>query len=249
MNAQAIVRLTCSGARFSHFADDVVRAMRLKMHVPEHAEADVETEFTELRASLDTHYDEFCELFAAALDCQLGPHELESMLSALSAESAQRYLAASMNIERELEQSLPRLTRELEATAQALLSRPEAVKPTSQKALSLARLAGVYEHLNGLARAVTSQVLAAQGQVATGATPAEVAAIHSALLEKLVTFHARSFVRHVGQAHAAAVLGELQREPLASYVRARRALKPALDRGLQLMLLRIMKEVLRCDCL
>jgi hypothetical protein len=251
MNAQAIVRLTFSGQSFSHFADDVVRTLRKKMHVPEHADADVEHEIAVFRTSLDAHYPEFCELFASTLGSQLPPHELEGMLGGLSAGVAPRYLEASVHIERELVQSLPRLTHELAAAALALLARPDVRPPEHSKALSLARRTGVYEALQGLARAVTTQVLAPEGQALAGAAAREsddVERIQAALLEKLVTFHARCFVRHVGQNHAAAVLDELQHEPLASYVRARRAMNPALDRGLQQLLLRIVREVLRCDC-
>jgi hypothetical protein len=245
MDAQAIVQRTCS-VTFTHFADDFVRAMRERMFVPEHADDDVEAELSAFRVSLDAHYPEFWELFASTLSDQLGPARLEGMLSALSTESAQHYLEAAPRIERELEQSLPRLTRELTTTAQAALSGSAAPGNEQSMALTLARATGAYELLKSRAQAVTLQVLPGHHDAAAAATSMEspeAQRVQGALLGKLLGFYARTFIRHVGRQRAAAVVEELQREPLQRYVRARSGIKPVLDRHLRALIMHILKEV------
>jgi hypothetical protein len=97
--------------------------------------------------------------------------------------------------------------------------------------------------LTSLAQAVTRQVLLGRGNAAAEPTDGpEVERVQGALLGKLLGFYARSFIRHVGPQHAAAVIDELQRESLRSYVHARSAMKPVLDRELQALAGRILKE-------
>jgi len=67
--------------------------------------------------------------------------------------------------------------------------------------------------------------------------------VREAALGLLLAFYARGFILHVGEPHAAAVFEELERDPLRSYLRARAAMKPALDRALLEMVTRMMGEV------
>jgi len=111
----------------------------------------------------------------------------------------------------------------------------------------LAQSTGAHEVLHSLAQAVTREVLLQRG--ADAADPlllsnSEAQRVREALLSLLVAFYARLFIQQVGEPHAAMVFEELEREPLRSYLRARSAMKPALDRGLMELVGRIMREVL-----
>jgi len=250
MNPSAIVQLTHSEATFTRLADNFVAEIRRRMFVPEHADDDVEAEFAALRTTVDSHYPEFCELFASALIGQLGQERLEGMLPGLGAASAQRYLEAAGQISLELEQNLSRLTEKLVATAQAALASPAgspAPRSGHPRALTLAQSTGVHDGLNSLARAVTQQVLIRGGKDAADPmlmASSEAQRAQGVVLGSLVGFYARLFIKHVGEPHAAAVVEELEREPLRSYLRARTAMKPVLDRGLNELAVRLARKVL-----
>jgi len=251
MHAPAIVQLTHSQPTFAQLADLFVMGLRRRMYVPDHADDEVEAEFAAFRTHLDRHhYPEFCELFAGALSEQLGRERLEEMLPDLSREAAQRYLEAAPQIQQELERSLPSLTQKLRAAAQAVLSSSAgsgAKSSGASRAMMLAQSTGAHEVLHSLAQAVTREVLLQRG--ADAADPlllsnSEAQRVREALLSLLVAFYARLFIQQVGEPHAAMVFEELEREPLRSYLRARSAMKPALDRGLMELVGRIMREVL-----
>jgi hypothetical protein len=109
--------------------------------------------------------------------------------------------------------------------------------------LSLARAAGVGDALHELAQAVTRQVLLEHGGNASDPqllTSPEAQRIQGILLGMLAGFHARLFIRHVGEPQAAAVMAELERKPLRDYLSARSATRPAFDRAL----VSLMREVL-----
>jgi hypothetical protein len=222
--------------------------MRRKLCVPEQADDEVEAEFTALRATVDARYPEFCELFASALIGQIGQGRLEALLPGLSSAPAQRYLEAAGRITRELERSLPRLMEKLMAAAQAALSSSSspALGTGHLRALSLAQCTGAHDALNTLAGAVTQKVLFSRCHAATGslllASP-DAQRVQGVLLGMLVGFYARLFIKHVGEQHAAAVVAELEREPMRSYLRARNAMKPALDRGLKELAVCLAREV------
>lgn len=250
MHAIAIVELTHSQSTFSQLVDCFVTGLRRRMFVPERADDEVEAEFTAFRAQLSTrYYPEFCERFAGALGDQLGRDQLEEVLPGLSLEAAQRYLASASRIQQELERSLPALTQKLRAAAQLALSGGDVASSKSgsgSNALRLAQSTGVHELLGSVAQAVTQAVSRECGADASGALlqrSPEAQRMQEVLVAELVAFHARLFVRHVGKQHAAAVVAELEREALRSYVRARNAMKPALDRGLLEMVERMTREV------
>jgi hypothetical protein len=247
MNAQAIVQLTCSTPAFAHFADTLVRSVREKMLVPDQTDDDVEAEFRALRDSFEEYFPEFCEIFASTLLRHVDEQQREGMLSALSSAPVQRYLEAATPIERELRQMLPRMTRELTEMAQAALAgAPGSVaKSASAGATKLAQLTGMLGILNGLAQGVTRNVLIERGAAADPQLLAssEARRIQSALLVTLVGFYARLFIRHVGEQHAAATVQELDQEPLRSYLRTRRAMKPELQSRMAELSARIFKKV------
>jgi hypothetical protein len=231
MQATTIVQLTHSQSTFTQLVDCFVTGLRRRMFVPDHADDEVEAEFTAFRSHLETrYYPEFCERFAGALSEQLGRGQLEELLPKLSLEAAQRYLEAASPIQQELEQSLPALTQKLTATAQQAVSGSAAVSTGSApgaKALRLAQSTGVHQLLSSVAQAVSP----------------EARIMREALLAQLVAFYARLFIRHVGEQHAAAVVTELEAGALPSYLRARNAMKPALDRGLLEMVGSMTREV------
>jgi hypothetical protein len=238
MHPTAIAQLTHSDASFAHLAANFVGEVRRKLCVPDHADDDVEAEFAALRQRIDTYYPEFCVIFASALLDQLGPERLQEMLSGLNGEAAQRYLEVAGRIRLELEQSLPAVTQKLAAAAQAALANSAlspALSSGQPSASSLARAAGFGDAFYGLAQAVTRQVLLEHGGNAADpqllASP-EAQRIQGILRGMLAGFHARLFIRHVGEPHAAAVLAELEREPLRDFVSARSATRPAFDRAL-----------------
>jgi hypothetical protein len=250
MHPTAIAQLTQSDASFAHLAAKFVGEVRRQLCVPEHADDDVEAEFAALRQRIDVYYPEFCAIFASALLDQLGPERLQEMLSGLNTEAAQRYLEAAGRILLDLEHSIPALTQRLTAAAQAALAN-SALSPALSSgqpgALSLARAAGFEGTLYGLARAVTRQVSLEHGGNAADPqllTSPEAQRIQGMLLGMLAGFHARLFIRHVGEPHAAAVVAELERKPLRDYVSARSATKPACDRALNELILRMSREVL-----
>jgi hypothetical protein len=238
MHPTAIAQLTHSDASFAHLAANFVGEVRRKLCVPDHADADVEAEFVALRQRIDGYYPEFCAILASALLDQLGSERLQEMLSGLNTEAAQRYLEVAGRIRLELEQSVPALTQKLTAAAQTALESSAlspAVSSGQPRALSLARAAGVGGALNGLAQTVTRQVLLERGGNAADAQlPAGTDAqrIQGLLLGILAGFHARLFIRHVGEPHTAAVMTELERKPLRDYVSVRNSTRPAFERAL-----------------
>jgi hypothetical protein len=246
MHPTAIAQLTHSDASFAQLAAHFVCEVRRKLCVPDRADDDVEAEFVALRQRIDAQYPEFCALFASALLDQLGPERLREMLDGLSTEPAQRYLEVAGRVLAELKQSAPALTQKLTAAAHSAVA-SAALSPAfgngQQSALDLARSAGIEGALQGLAQAVTRQVLLEHGRDAADpqllASP-EAHRIEAILLGMLAGFHARLFLRHVGEAQAAAVVAELERKPLRDYVSARSALKGAFDRAL----VRLTREVL-----
>jgi len=250
MHPSAIAQLTHAHASFAAMAATFVGEVRRKLCVPEHADADVEAEFVALRQRIDAYYPEFCAIFASALLDQMGPERLQEMLDGLNTEAARRYLEVAGRIRLELEQSAPALTQKLTAAAQSALA-SSALSPAlssgQQSALSLARAAGVEGILYGLAQAVTRQVLLERGGTAAEpqllASP-EAQRIRGILLGMLAGFHARLFIRHVGEPHAAAVVAELERKPLRDYASACSATKPAVDRALHELIVRMTREVL-----
>lgn len=250
MHLTAIAQLTHADASFAPMAAAFVGEIRRKLRVPEHADDDVEAEFVALRQRVDAYYPEFCAILASALLEQLGPERLQEMLDGLNTEAAQRYLEAAGRIQQELQQSAPALTQKLTASAQSALA-SSALSPAlsrgQQSALSLARAAGVEGTLRGLAQAVTRQALLEHG--GNAAEPQLLASpegqrIQGILLGMLAGFHARLFIRHVGEPHAAAVVAELERKPLRDYLSARSATNSGVERAVAEMLLRMTREVL-----
>jgi hypothetical protein len=238
MHPTAIAQLTHSDVSFAHLATHYVSEIRRNLCVPEHADDDVEAEFVALRQRVDAHYPEFCALFAAALLDQLGPERLQQMLDGLNTEAAQRYLEVAVHVQLELKQSVPTLTQNLTAAARSALASfapAPAVSSAQRGALRLARAAGVEGVLCGLAQAVTRQVLLEHGGNAADpqlSTSPEAQRLQELLVGMLAAFHARLFIRHVGEPHAAAVLAELERQPLRDYASTRSATRPAFDRAL-----------------
>jgi hypothetical protein len=238
MHPTAVAQLTHSDESFAHLAASLVGEVRRKLCVPDHADDDVEAEFAALRQRIDAHYPEFCAIFASALLDQLGPERLQEMLSGLNGEAAQRYLEVAGRIRLELEQSIPAVTQKLTAAAQAALASAglgSALSSGPPSALSLARAAGFEAVFSGLAQAVTRQVLLEHGGNAADPqllTSPETQRIQGILLGMLAGFHARLFIRHVGEPLAAAVVAELERQPLRDYVSARSATRPAFERAL-----------------
>jgi hypothetical protein len=250
MHPTAIAQLTHSDASFAHLAGNFVGEVRRKLCVPDQADADVEAEFVALRQRIDGYYPEFCAILASALLDQLGSERLQEMLRGLNTEAAQRYLEVAGRIRLELEQSVPALTQKLAAAAQAALASfapSPALSSGQRSALSLARAAGVGGALNGLAQTMTRQVLLEHGGNAADPqllTSPEAQRIQEILVGMLAGFYARLFIRHVGEPHAAAVVAELERKPLRDYVGARSAMKPAFDRALNGLIVRMTREVL-----
>lgn len=249
MHPTAIARLTHSDESFAHLAANFVGEVRRKLCVPEQADDDVEAEFVALRQRINGYHSEYCAIFAAALLDQLGPEGLQETLDGLNTEAAQRYLEVAWRIQLELEQSIPALTQKLTAAAQSALAN-SALGPAfgiaQQSASRLARAAGVESILAELARAVTRQVLVEHEGNATDPhmTSPEAQRIQGVLLGMLAGFHARVFLRHVGEQQVAAVVAELEQKPLRDYVSARSATKPAVDRTLSELIGRIAREVL-----
>jgi hypothetical protein len=246
MHPTAIAQLTHSDASFAYLAANFVCEVRRKLCVPDRADDDVEAEFAALRQRVDASYPEFCANFAAALVDQLGPERLQEMLAGLSTEPAQRYLEVAGRILLEFKQSAPALTQKLTAAAQSAFANSAltpALSSGQQSALNLARAAGIEGALHALAQAVTRQVLLEHGGDAANpqllAAP-EAQRIQAIVLGMLAGFHARLFLRHVGEAHAVAVMAELERNPLRDYVFARSAMKAAFDRAL----VRLTREIL-----
>jgi hypothetical protein len=224
MDPTAIAELTHSDASFAHLAATFVGEVRRKLCVPDHADDDVEAEFAALRQRIDAYYPEFCAIFAATLLDQLGPERLQEMLEGLNTEAAQRYLEVAARIQLDLKQSAPALTQKLTAAAHSALA-SSAVSPAlssgQPRALSLARAVGIEGTLCGLAQAVTRQVLLEHGGAAADPqllTSPEAQRIQEILVGMLAGFHARLFIRHVGEPHTAAVMTELERKPLRDYV-------------------------------
>lgn len=250
MNPSSIAQLTHPAALFAQTAATVVAEVRRKLYVPDCADDDVEAEFVALRQRIEAYRPEFCALFASALLERLGAEGLQQMLDGLKTEAAQRYLEVAEHIRLELEQSVPALKQKLTAAAKSALesSAPSpAISRAQQSALSLARAVGIEGALNGLARSVTLQVLLEQGGNATQAqllVSPEAQRIQGVLLGMLAGFHARLFIRHVGEAHVSVVVAELERKPLRDYVSARTAIRPALHRGLNQLIVRMLSEVL-----
>jgi hypothetical protein len=160
------------------------------------------------------------------------------MLSGLNGEASQRYLEVAGRIRLALEQSVPEVTQRLTAAAQIALANSAlspALSSGQARALSLARAAGFKGAFYGLAQAVTRQVLLEQGSNTADPqllTSPEAQRIQGILLGMLAGLHARLFIRHVGEPHAAAVMAELERKPLRDYVSVRCATRPAFDRAL-----------------
>jgi hypothetical protein len=238
MQAAVIAQITHADASFAHLAANFVREVRHRLGVPDQADADVEAEFAAFRQRIDAHYPEFCAILASSLRDQLGPERLQAMLEGLKTEAAQRYLEVVGNIQQELLQTVPAWAQKLVAAARNALAN-SALSPASnsarQSASSLARAAGIEGTLYALARAVTRQVLPEHGGNAGDPqllTSPDAKRIEQILLGVLAAFHARLFIRHVGEPHVAAVLAELERGPLRDYLSARSATKPAFERAL-----------------
>ncbi|HEU4579864.1 MAG TPA: hypothetical protein VFS67_16505 [Polyangiaceae bacterium] len=250
MDLSKLAQLTHLEASFSSIAAAFIGEVRRQLFVPEHADDDVEDEFVALRQRVDAYYPEFCAIFASSLLDQLGPERLQELLDQMNTEAAQRYLEVAEKIQLELQQSAPSLTHKLTAAAQSALAHPGwSPAPTSgqRSALSLARVAGVGRTLYDLAQAVTRQVLlehrgnAAEPQLLTSP---DAQRIQGLLVGMLAGFHARLFIRHVGEPHVASVVAELDRKPLRDYVSARVSAKPAVDRALEKLFERMTRELL-----
>jgi hypothetical protein len=250
MNPTALAQLTHLHPHFAHLAATLVGEIRRKLCVPEHADDDVEAEFVALRQRVDGFYPEFCAISGSALLGQLGPQRLEEALAGLNTEAAQRYLEAASRTQLEFEQSIPALRQKLAAAARGALASPAlspALSSSQQSALGLARDTGIERALSALAQAVTRQVLLEHGASAAQAqllaSPAA-QRVQRSLLATLAVFHARLFIRHVGEPHVAAVVAELKRKPLRDYVFARCATELAVDRQVNQLFVRIAGEVL-----
>jgi hypothetical protein len=111
--AATLVQLTRAASIFDRVADGLVARVRGAMAVPEQADADIEQEFTALRAKLDAFFPEFRELFAGLLVRHVGEEELPLVLSGLSSEVAQRYFRATGKIEADMQLQLVELSQRM----------------------------------------------------------------------------------------------------------------------------------------
>ena len=120
--ASTIAELSNSAAMFDRVASGLIVEVRRAMNVPEQADADVEEEFSSLRAEFDTFLPEFQALFADLLIKHIGQAQLGEVLATLGTEVGQRYLQAAQRIEGELEQFLVPLSQKMCIVARRTLA-------------------------------------------------------------------------------------------------------------------------------
>ncbi|MET0414302.1 MAG: hypothetical protein ABW217_23525 [Polyangiaceae bacterium] len=247
MDNFAVVRLVHADAIFARVADGLIKSVRLRMGVPDRADADVEEEFSALRKELDTHIAEFSELFAGLLRQHVGDQHLGDVLTAMESPAAQRYLQAVGLIDHELEQSLELIHRNMTRVACAALGEgPESPVPSEHAAAAsgLARVTGADRVFFGLVQAVVRQVLeqgrgGAESSASPGVAAERVRAALHGLYPAFDSFYASLFIRHVGAEQAPLVLGELTSEPMRRYLHARAAMSTALAASVQQLRVRM----------
>jgi len=123
MDAASTVAELCNcAAIFDRVAGGLMVEVRKAMNVPEQADADVEEEFSSLRAEFDAFLPEFQTLFTGLLIQHIGQAQLPEVLATLGTEGGQRYLQAAHRIEAELEQFLAPLSQKMCIVARRALA-------------------------------------------------------------------------------------------------------------------------------
>jgi hypothetical protein len=90
-----LARLTGALGLFDRAATTLVGQVREAMSVPGEADADVETEFHNFRAHLETFLPEFQQKYARLLIRHLGAEHLPEVMAALETATVQRYVEAA----------------------------------------------------------------------------------------------------------------------------------------------------------